>query len=115
MGASTGVVIVVTVFVVIIVVVVVPATEPSAVIIVVVIVAAHSDQGRRKVIGIRHGSAYAAALAMRAALRLHRSEGRKPKRHCQGRRREKKGKSGSHGSVSLDLMLPICAPDLSGS
>ena len=28
-------------------------------------------------------------------------------RHGQSRRREKKGKSGCHGVISLDLMLPI--------
>jgi hypothetical protein len=108
------IIIVVVVAVLVVLVIVVPATDPSAIVI-VVIVSAHTDEGHRLVVRTEHGSANAAALVVRVALDLHRSKGRQAERNGQGRRREKQGKSGCHGVVSLNLMLPIWAPDLSGS
>jgi hypothetical protein len=108
------IIIIVVVVVVAVLVIVVPATDPSAIVI-VVIVSAHTDEGHGLVVCTEHGSANAAALVVRVALDLHRSKGRQAERHGQGRRREKQGKSGCHGVVSLNLMLPIWAPDLSGS
>jgi hypothetical protein len=108
------VIIIIIVVVVAVLVIVVPATDPSAIVI-VVIVSAHTDEGQRLVVCTEHGSANAAALVVRVALDLHRSKGRQAECHGQGRRREKKGKSGCHGVVSLNLMLAIWAPDLSGS
>jgi len=105
------IIVVVVVAVLVVLVIVVPATDPSA----IVIVSAHTDEGHRLVVRTEHGSANAAALVVRVALDLHRSKGRQAERHGQGRRREKQGKSGCHGVVSLNLMLPIWAPDLSGS
>jgi len=93
------IIIIIIIVVVVAVLVVVPATDPSAVVI-IVIVSAHTDEGHGLVVRTEHGGANAAAVALRVALGLHRGKGRQAECHGQGRRREKKGKSGCHGVVS---------------